>query len=314
VNYLFRFNERINDLFVLLKKTNNLLYSFLKDKPNYNEEELIKLLESVELLLNNLDKEIRLLKDLFEEIRINGYKFKDKNLLLLFYNYYFLLKERSFFLIKEELLFDFLEKLNFHIEKLKEVIYGLLDKIKNERLVHSILKKFYSIFSKEQSHLEYVINKTSFLIDNYNKIKINELIFTDLAVKKIKKYKDKDHIKILFLRLENLIREGLNSNRIRLFNRGLAKELGLIDYPNEHTRERFAIKPIYKNTYLDSLIVYDIFFDHMGKDKKDYEDYWKGKIKRVKKLEYLVLNKELLAFLLTKDSILIRSFMNIVRD
>jgi len=314
VNYLFRFNERINDLFVLLKKTNNLLYSFLKDKPNYNEEELIKLLESVELLLNNLDKEIRLLKDLFEEIRINGYKFKDKNLLLLFYNYYFLLKERSFFLIKEELLFDFLEKLNFHIEKLKEVIYGLLDKIKNERLVHSILKKFYSIFSKEQSHLEYVINKTSFLIDNYNKIKINELIFTDLAVKKIKKYKDKDHIKILFLRLENLIREGLNSNRIRLFNRGLAKELGLIDYPNEHTRERFAIKPIYKNAYLDSLIVYDIFFDHMGKDKKDYEDYWKGKIKRVEKLEYLVLNKELLAFLLTKDSILIRSFMNIVRD
>jgi len=313
MTYIFKFNERVNNIYNLLKKTNILLSNFLRSK-NEEKEEIIELLNNLELLLNSLNDELELIKKLFEEISIYGYKFKDKNLFLLFYNYYFLFKERNFFITKEEVLLEYLEKLKEHIKKLKDLVYSLLDRINDKKLVESILRKHYSIFSKEQSHVEYVINKTNYLIDNYYKIKINRLSFTDLSIKKIKKYKDINHLKIILLRLENLIREGLNSNRLRLFNEGLAKELDLIDYPDEHTRERFALKPIYKNGNLDEIIVYDVFLDHLGKDKKDYENYWKGNIKETHTLRYLVLDKELLAFLLTKDSNLLKLLLKIIKE
>jgi hypothetical protein len=318
VEYLLIFKKEIEDVYNLLKKPSYFLYELLnKDIKKLSEEELLKNLEIVEEALNGINQKIIDILEFFKQIENDKkYYFNGKNLLLIFYNQYFLFKEQKLFLIRNKKeLFEYLESLKKHVNKLKDLSTNLVDKIDNNReLIYHILQKYYSLFSEEQSHMEYVLSKIKELEKFYFEIKIEKLYFSKLAIEKIKKQKNINSLKTIFMRLESLVKEGI-SNQIRIFGKG-PDNLRLIDYPEGHTKERFALLPVYNGNNIKEIIVYDIFFDHLGKDKKEYESYWRGEYLKLNKEEmlYLMLDKELLSFIMTKENNILKTLLKIIRD
>ncbi len=286
-NYLEDFYFLIENLKKNVENSRNKLYLIISE--NLSEEEYLNILSELEELFKKIMEKLYLINNFFNYLKEKGNKFKGESLDYLFFQIYFLIeKEERKFLIKRKTTID----LNSYIAKFINLANNFLLRInlflERTELAKSILKKYFIVMSNETTHLEIVLEKIKELLRNYKLIELDKLIFNEIALKKLKKERNWNSLKLILHDLKVLIKEGLKgSNQLRIMPNNF------IDYLEKHKKERIILRKINDK----ELIVYDILFDHLGKDKKDYERYWEGEVE-VKIKNTLVLTKNLLSFIM----------------
>jgi hypothetical protein len=139
-----------------------------------------------------------------------------------------------------------------------------------------------------------------------NKIKINLIQFSKKSIKKIKKNIEKDKIATFefFEEISTFIKEYPNNlNQIRRFTK--YKDIELLDFLEHHKKLRIiGVIDIINNL----IFIENILFDHLGKDKLEYEYYWEGKENLDLKEENKIQPEKILNIKNNKDIDLINKF------
>jgi hypothetical protein len=286
-NYLENFYFLIENLKKHVKFARDKLYLVISEE--LNEEEYLNTLSELEEIFKNITEKLYLLNNFFKFLKEKGTRFKGNSLDYLFFQTYFLIeKEERKFLIKRKQTIDLINYINKFIQLANNFLVRINLFLERSEVSTNILRKYFSIMSNETTHLEIIMEKTKNLLNSYSTIALDKLIFNELALKRIKKERNWNSLKLILYDLKVLIKEGLKgSNQLRIMPNGF------IDYLERHKKERIILRKINNK----ELIVYDILFDHLGKDKKDYNKYWEGSVK-INNNNVLVLTKPLLSFII----------------